>query len=50
MNDTFCEICNGTADFYTTEVNGNNIEDRGATESSQCKRKTKCLQKKKINK
>ena len=39
MNDTYCEICEGPADMYTTEVGGDNYEDRGATNSSHCKRK-----------
>ena len=39
MNDTYCELCNGTADMYTTETNGDRYQDQGASEESHCKRK-----------
>ena len=39
MNDTYCEMCQGSADMYTTETDGDQYEDQGASEESHCKRK-----------
>lgn len=43
MNDTFCMQCEGPADYYTTDIDMDDMQDMGASNSSHCRGKRKIV-------